>query len=172
MHAEDADLGDVDHRRGVDGAEHAGVGDAERAALDVVGTQPLGAREVGGGNDGVVVRSDDVSYLTAPFDGTLGIRNVNVGQFVTAADLGDTSENANFKTVLVDSATGRPHIGLCHSVQGTSEMLAHWLEVPYEEVTYLVAGINHQAWFLEFRRGGDDCPDQQQQRGGTWTEEF
>ena len=31
-------------------------------------------------------------------------------KFVTAADLGDTSENANFKTVLVDSATGRPHI--------------------------------------------------------------
>ena len=31
-------------------------------------------------------------------------------KFVTAADLGDTSENANFKTVLVDSTTGRPHI--------------------------------------------------------------
>ena len=29
-------------------------------------------------------------------------------KFVTAADLGDTSENAAFKTVLVDSATGRP----------------------------------------------------------------
>lgn len=52
--------------------------------------------------------------------------------------------------------TGRPHVGLCHSVQGTSEMLANWLEVPYEEVTYLVAGVNHQAWFLEFRRGMED----------------
>jgi nitrate reductase alpha subunit len=31
-------------------------------------------------------------------------------KFVTAADLGDTSENAAFKTVLVDSATGRPHV--------------------------------------------------------------
>ena len=31
-------------------------------------------------------------------------------KIVTAADLGDTSENANFKTVLVDSATGRPHV--------------------------------------------------------------
>ncbi len=31
-------------------------------------------------------------------------------KFVTAADLGDTSENADFKTVLVDSATGRPHV--------------------------------------------------------------
>jgi alpha-galactosidase len=56
----------------------------------------------------------------------------------------------------VDVGTGRPHVGLCHSVQGTSEMLASWIGVPYEEVTFLCAGINHQAFFLEFRRGKDD----------------
>jgi len=56
----------------------------------------------------------------------------------------------------VDVATGRPCVGLCHSVQGTSEMLAEWIGVPYEEVTYLCAGINHQAWVLEFRRGNED----------------
>ncbi len=55
----------------------------------------------------------------------------------------------------VDAATGRPFVGLCHSVQGTSEMLAHWIGVPYDEVVFLCAGINHQAWFLEFRRGHD-----------------
>jgi alpha-galactosidase len=49
-----------------------------------------------------------------------------------------------------------PHVGLCHSVQGTSEMLAHWIGVPYDEVSFLCAGINHQAWFLEFRRGLED----------------
>ncbi len=53
----------------------------------------------------------------------------------------------------VDVATGRPHVGLCHSVQGTSEMLAEWIGVPPDEVVFLCAGINHQAWFLEFRRG-------------------
>ena len=31
-------------------------------------------------------------------------------KFLTAADLGDSSEGAAFKTVLVDSATGRPHV--------------------------------------------------------------
>ena len=31
-------------------------------------------------------------------------------KFVTAADLGDTSEGAAFKTVFVDSDTGRPHV--------------------------------------------------------------
>jgi alpha-galactosidase len=56
----------------------------------------------------------------------------------------------------VDAATGRPHVGLCHSVQGTSEMLASWIGVPYAEVVFLCAGINHQAFFLEFRRGKED----------------
>jgi alpha-galactosidase len=56
----------------------------------------------------------------------------------------------------VDVATGRPHVGLCHSVQGTSEMLARWISVPYDEVSYLCAGINHQSWFLTFRRGKED----------------
>jgi alpha-galactosidase len=56
----------------------------------------------------------------------------------------------------VDVATGRPHVGLCHSVQGSSEMLARWIDVPYEEVVFLCAGINHQSFFLEFRRGTED----------------
>lgn len=56
----------------------------------------------------------------------------------------------------VDVATGRPHVGLCHSVQGTSEMLARWVGAPYEEVNFLCAGINHQAFFLDFRRGRED----------------
>jgi alpha-galactosidase len=54
------------------------------------------------------------------------------------------------------SRLGVETVGLCHSVQGTSRMLARALEVPYEEVRYRVAGINHQAWFLEFRRGDED----------------
>jgi alpha-galactosidase len=40
----------------------------------------------------------------------------------------------------VAAATGRPHVGLCHSVQGTSYMLARWCEVPYEDVIFACAG--------------------------------
>ncbi len=56
----------------------------------------------------------------------------------------------------VADGSGRPYVGLCHSVQGTSEMLARWIDVPYDEVNFLCAGINHQAFFLEFRRGKED----------------
>ncbi|MCU0315086.1 MAG: hypothetical protein MUC92_00675 [Fimbriimonadaceae bacterium] len=41
-------------------------------------------------------------------------------------------------------------IGLCHSVQGTSRMLAGFAGVPYEDVQWKCAGINHLAWFTEF----------------------
>jgi alpha-galactosidase len=52
--------------------------------------------------------------------------------------------------------SGIKTVGLCHSVQNTSQMLAAQLGVPYNEVRYLAAGINHQAWFLEFRDGSID----------------
>lgn len=56
----------------------------------------------------------------------------------------------------VEQGMGRPAVGLCHSVQGTSQMLADWIDAPYDEITYFCAGINHQAFFLEFRRGEED----------------
>jgi alpha-galactosidase len=46
--------------------------------------------------------------------------------------------------------------GLCHSVQGTAQMLAKWAGAPYEEVDYICAGINHQAWYLEFKHKNKD----------------
>jgi alpha-galactosidase len=54
------------------------------------------------------------------------------------------------------NAKGLNAVGLCHSVQGTTRMLARTLDVPYDEVSYVSAGINHQAWILEFRRGAED----------------
>ncbi|HYW85659.1 MAG TPA: alpha-glucosidase/alpha-galactosidase, partial [Spirochaetia bacterium] len=47
--------------------------------------------------------------------------------------------------------------GLCHSVQGTAEMLARWIGAPMRDVSYRCAGINHQAWYLEYRCGGKDA---------------
>lgn len=48
-------------------------------------------------------------------------------------------------------------IGLCHSVQGTSRLLASELGIPYEEMTFKVAGYNHQAWFTELVHKGRDA---------------
>jgi alpha-galactosidase len=47
--------------------------------------------------------------------------------------------------------------GLCHSVQGTAHMLADWIGAPYDEIDYSCAGINHQAWYLEYKWNGKDA---------------
>lgn len=49
-----------------------------------------------------------------------------------------------------------PFIGLCHSVQGTTRQMAKAISVPYEEVTYEAAGINHLSFILKFERDGED----------------
>ncbi len=57
----------------------------------------------------------------------------------------------------MQSRSELPITGLCHSVQGTAEMLAEWIGAPMEETTYLCAGINHQAWYLEYKWNGADA---------------
>jgi alpha-galactosidase len=47
-------------------------------------------------------------------------------------------------------------VGLCHSVQGTAHQLARAMKVPFEEVNYVCAGINHMAFYLKLERDGQD----------------
>lgn len=47
-------------------------------------------------------------------------------------------------------------VGLCHSVQGTAEQIAHDIDLPIGEINYLCAGINHMAFYLRFERNGED----------------
>lgn len=57
----------------------------------------------------------------------------------------------------IDRLTGIKSVGLCHSVQGTSRQLASYCGLDYEDVSYLVAGINHMAYFLKFEYKGKDA---------------
>jgi len=57
----------------------------------------------------------------------------------------------------MNKATRIKNIGLCHSVQGTARQLALYIGAPYEEISYWVAGINHMAWFLEFKWKKEDA---------------
>jgi alpha-galactosidase len=45
-------------------------------------------------------------------------------------------------------------VGLCHSVQGTSHLLAGYAGVPYSEMDWECAGINHLAWFTTLEHKG------------------
>ena len=53
-----------------------------------------------------------------------------------------------------------PHLnitGLCHSVQGTANMLANWIGAKMKDITYTCAGINHQAFYLKYEWKGKDA---------------
>ena len=47
-------------------------------------------------------------------------------------------------------------LGLCHSVYWTMVGLCELIDVPYDEVSYWSAGVNHQAWVLRWERGGQN----------------
>lgn len=52
-----------------------------------------------------------------------------------------------------------PHLhitGLCHSVQGTATKIARWAGVDFKDVTYTCAGLNHQAFYIDYRVNGKD----------------
>ncbi|MBX2998191.1 MAG: alpha-galactosidase [Caldilineaceae bacterium] len=57
----------------------------------------------------------------------------------------------------IQSQTKIVTTGLCHSVQGTAEMLAGWIGAPMDEISYVCAGINHMAWYLEYSWNGEDA---------------
>ncbi len=53
-----------------------------------------------------------------------------------------------------------PHLkitGLCHSVQGTSYKIARWLGVEHKDLTYVCAGLNHQAFYVDLKYKGKDA---------------
>lgn len=54
------------------------------------------------------------------------------------------------------SGEGIRTVGLCHSVQHTADELANILGYAPGEWSFRSAGINHQAWMLEFRHHGVD----------------
>ncbi|MAU12540.1 MAG: alpha-glucosidase/alpha-galactosidase [Anaerolineaceae bacterium] len=53
-------------------------------------------------------------------------------------------------------ASTLPIVGLCHSIQHTSQELAGYLGVPHRELKYRAAGINHLAWLVELTHNGED----------------
>ena len=55
----------------------------------------------------------------------------------------------------VNRASKIKTVGLCHSVQGTAEQLARDIDIPFEEINYVCAGINHMAFYLRFERKTD-----------------
>ncbi|MBK8076169.1 MAG: alpha-glucosidase/alpha-galactosidase [Kineosporiaceae bacterium] len=57
---------------------------------------------------------------------------------------------------LAEVAPAVRSVGLCHSVFWTVHDLCEIVGVPLAEVDYRAAGVNHQAWLLQWRHRGED----------------
>jgi len=52
--------------------------------------------------------------------------------------------------------TAVPFVGLCHGVQTTLDLIAGYVGVPKDEITYVCGGINHMDWYLALEHKGRD----------------
>ncbi|MBS4201916.1 alpha-galactosidase [Bacillus sp. FJAT-49732] len=59
-------------------------------------------------------------------------------------------------TLATSRVTNIPVVGLCHSIQNTSRQLSDYIGVPYDELHWKAAGINHMSWFVELKHQGKD----------------
>lgn len=65
--------------------------------------------------------------------------------------------NPQAMLVMACAASSRiPFIGLCHSVQNTTREVSKLLKIPYEEMNYEAAGINHMSWLIKLEHKGKD----------------
>lgn len=58
--------------------------------------------------------------------------------------------------MIANSVSKIPFIGLCHSVQNTTMQIAKYLNVPYDELVYEAAGINHMNWITKLVQNNTD----------------
>lgn len=78
----------------------------------------------------------------------------------------------------IDRATSIKTVGLCHSVPHTAHDLADDMGIPRDELNYLVAGINHVAFFLKLEHEERDAYPRLREtlaefeRTGNWPKRF
>ncbi|MET0234593.1 MAG: alpha-glucosidase/alpha-galactosidase [Kibdelosporangium sp.] len=146
----------LDRRAALTGADfvintvQVGMGEATRVDFDI--PAKYGVRQTIGDTLGVggVFRA----LRTFPVLKELG---ADIAEVCPAAWLLNYTNPMAMNVQYLTQATGLTRVvGLCHSVYWTMRGLAGLVGVPFEEVTYRAAGVNHQAWVLQFERDGAD----------------
>ncbi|MFK7801573.1 MAG: alpha-glucosidase/alpha-galactosidase [Anaerolineae bacterium] len=78
----------------------------------------------------------------------------------------------------INRATSIKTVGLCHSVPHTANDLADDMGIPRGELNYVVAGINHMAFFLKLEHNGKNMYPQLHEtmagfdKSGVWPKRF
>ncbi|GDY58392.1 hypothetical protein SVIO_090150 [Streptomyces violaceusniger] len=146
----------ADRREALDGADFVinlvqiGMGEATRVDFEIPARH--GVRQTIGDTLGVggIFRA----LRTFPFLKALG---EDIAAVCPGAWLLNYTNPMAMNVQYLTAATGLTRVvGLCHSVYWTIHDLCDLLKVPFTEVTYRAAGVNHQAWVLRLEHDGTD----------------
>src|SRR4051794_9290403 len=146
----------LDRRQALDGAAYVinsvQVGGLEATTRDYEVPLRYGLRQTIGDTLGIggIVRA----LRTAPV--MLGIGNDMAEVCPGAWLLNYTNPMAMLCWITYEGTPTTRVVGLCHSVQNTTRQLAEIAGVPFEDVAFVGAGINHQSFILRLERDGED----------------
>ena len=144
----------LDRRTALDGADYVinsvQVGGHAATVRDYEIPARHGVRQTIGDTLGIggIVRT----LRTAPV--MLGIGNDMAEVCPDAWLLNYTNPMAMICQLVYQGTPQQKVVGLCHSVQGTTELLAELCGVPVSEVTFFGAGINHQTFLYRLEHEG------------------
>jgi alpha-galactosidase len=146
----------TDRRRALDGADFAvdmiEVGGIAATRLDFDIPRKYGLRQTIADTSGVGA----VSRALRTIPVLLGIAEDMAELCPEAWMLNYTNPMAMNCWAWYAGSSHKKIVGLCHSIQNTSHDVCRYAGVPFEEVTFLGAGVNHMSWVLRLERDGQN----------------
>lgn len=146
----------LDRRAALDGADHVismiRVGGHQALKLDFEIPGRYGVRQTMADTMGIGSIFRALCTIPALLDLARDMRQVAPGAWL----YNYTNPMAALVWAMYAGAGLERVVGVCMSPENTAEELAELVAVPFEEVAYTAAGINHQSWILRLEHDGQD----------------
>jgi alpha-galactosidase len=146
----------LDRRAALDGADHVismiRVGGHEGLKLDFEIPGRHGVRQTMADTMGIGSIFRALCTIPALLDLARDMREVAPGAWL----YNYTNPMAALVWAIYSGAGHERVVGVCMSPENTAQQLAELVGVPFEEIAYTAAGINHQSWILRLEHGGQD----------------
>jgi alpha-galactosidase len=146
----------LDRRAALDGADHVismiRVGGHQGLKLDFEIPGRYGVRQTMADTMGVGSIFRALCTIPALLDLARDIREVAPGAWL----YNYTNPMAALVWAIYAGTGHERVVGVCMSPENTAEELAELVAVPFGEIAYTAAGINHQSWILRLEHGGQD----------------
>jgi alpha-galactosidase len=144
----------ADRRAALDGADHVismiRVGGHEGLRLDFEIPGRHGVRQTMADTMGIGSIFRAICTIPALLELASDIHEVAPGAWLCNY----TNPMAALVWAIYSGSAHQRVVGVCMSPENTAQQLAALVGIPFDEITYLAAGINHQSWILRLEHNG------------------